>query len=85
MWLFGALFVEANTLPRTGMLVRTLQSGGEHVERIELRLEDNIGFGLMDPLSARRFRRLFRRIGASVEQAIKSNSSSVSDAPPVGM
>lgn len=78
-------FVDPATLPRTGILVRTLQSEGEHAERIEFRLEDNIGFGVMDPLSGWRFRRLFKRIAASVEEAIKSNSSTVSDAPPIGM
>ena len=85
MWLFGALFVDPATLPRTGILVRTLQSEGEHAERIEFRLEDNIGFGVMDPLSGWRFRRLFKRIATTVEEAIKSNSSTVSDAPPIGM
>jgi hypothetical protein len=85
MWLFGALFVDSVTLPRTGILIRTLQSEGNHVERIEFRLEDNIGFGVMDPFSGWRFKRLFRRIATDVEEAIKSNSSTVGDAPPIGM
>lgn len=82
MWLFSSMLVEPETLPRLGTIRRTLQSGETPAERISLHLEDNIGFGLMDPYTGHKFRRLFKSIASALEEAIRENAAEVTVVSP---
>jgi hypothetical protein len=82
MWLFSSLLVSPETLPRLGTILRTLQSGETPAERISVHLEDNIGFGLMDPYTGYKFKRLFKSIASALEEAIRENAGEVTAVSP---
>jgi hypothetical protein len=85
LWLVGSLFLADSTLPRTGTISRVLWVGDDSLQQITLRLEDNIGFGIVDPYTAWRYRRSFRRMASALDAAIRERSAAVSDgsdAPP---
>lgn len=75
LWLLGTWLVSDASLPLRGTIGRTLWVDDERLQQITVQLEDNIGFGLMDPYTAWRFRRAFRRFAAAIEAALKEHSA----------
>lgn len=71
---------DARILPRWGLLTRTPEPDKPDVERITLRLEDRMGFGLMDPGMHSKYQRIFESVGLSIEAAIRENSGDMKDA-----
>jgi hypothetical protein len=84
LWLVGTWLASDTTLPLTGAITRTQWTSDDRVQQITVELQDNIGFGLMDPYTAHRFRRVFRRFASAIEAAIRENSAAYSEgrSPP---
>ena len=85
LWLLGTWLVSDSSLPLSGSIGRTLWVDNDRLQQINVQLEDNIGFGLMDPYTAWRFRRAFGRFAAAIESALQEHCSAFSageDPPP---
>jgi hypothetical protein len=80
MRFMGGLFTKDRILPRWGLLTRAPEPDEPGVERMTLRLEDRMGFGLMDPGMHSKYHRIFESIAFSIEAAIRENTGDMKDA-----
>jgi hypothetical protein len=80
----GSGLVSDTSLPLTGTISWTQWANDDHLQQVRIDLEDNIGWGLMDPYTAWRFRRTFRRFASAIEAAIREYSAAFNEgeSPP---
>jgi len=83
MRLIGSILSKGDILPRQGLLQRSPVAGDPGAERVTLRLEDTFGFGLLDPVTKRRYERVFDETVTAIEAAVTGAAAAVTvaDAP----
>jgi hypothetical protein len=77
----GGWLSRDSLLPRAGTLERSPAPHAAGLERISLRLEDRMGFGVMDHVMRKKYERVLADVAISIEGALRAHTTQLTLAP----